>query len=287
MLGLLVLNFITLFLIKIQYMKKITFILILLSIGLQAQTFPSPYCDIDPTGTTVEEITMVNFAGSSITNADVSSILVDETATVVNVEANETYTIEVQGNTEGNFDNDIVAFIDWNQNEILDDADEVYEIGTLTNSTGADGILVSMNITVPSDVLTGETRIRITKTYGDADSPAIINPCAIEMDAFGQGPFPGYGQGLDFTLNVENLSTEQFDTNALSVYPIPTQDVLNINYSSELQTVKVFSLLGQEVYSENPAAQDVQLNLSSLSPGLYMVQLFTEQAQHSFRLIKE
>lgn len=268
-------------------MKTITLAITLLTISIQAQTFPNPYCDIDDTGVGVEEITVVDFAGSSITNTDMSSVLVDQTAVLVDVEPNQTYTMEVQGNTYGNFDNDIVAFIDWNQNDILDDANEIYEIGTLTNSTGADGTSVSMNITVPAGVMAGETRVRITKIYGDEDSPALINPCAIEMDAFGQGPFPGFGQALDFTLNVETLSNEKFETNALSVHPIPTQDLLNINYNSKLETVKVYSLLGQEVLSEDPSSEDVQLNVSTLNPGIYLVKLFTENAQHSLKFIKE
>lgn len=268
-------------------MKKITLALALLSFGLHAQDFPSPYCEIDDDGTTVEEITAVDFAATSMTNSETSSILIDKTSTVVDVMQNETYTIEVQGNTAGDFENKIVAFIDWNQNEVLDDEGEVYEIGTLVNSTGEDGVSVSMDIDVPSDVLTGETRIRITKTYGDEDSPALINPCAIEMDAFGQGAFPGFGQGLDFTLNVEGLSTEKFETNALSVYPVPTQNQLNIEYNSTLEAVKIYNLLGQEVQSEKTSSNDLQLNLSALSPGVYLVKLFTEKAQHSFRIIKE
>lgn len=269
-------------------MKKITFVLTLLTISLHAQEFPNPYCDMNASGVTVEEITAIDFAGISITNDDVTSVLVDKTDNIVEVEHNETYTIEIQGNTEGDFDNEIVVFIDWNQNGVLDDASEVYEIGTLTNSNGADGVSVSMDITVPAVALQGETRLRITKTYGDEESPAIINPCAIEMDAFGQGAFPGFGQGLDFTLIVDLLvGTEQFETNALTVYPIPSQDVLNIHYKSELQTVKVYTLLGQEVYTEDPAAKELQLNIATLKPGFYLVTIFTEHAQHTLRIVKE
>lgn len=145
-------------------------------------------------------------------------------------------------------------FIDWNQNGILDDEGEIYEVGTLTNSTGADDVSASMDILVPDEAMTGETRVRITKTYGDPTSPALINSCAIEFDAFGQGNFPGYGQALDFTVDVETLSSDRFDRNALSVYPTPTKDILNIEYKSTLNAVKVYSLLGREVYSSNIAS---------------------------------
>jgi hypothetical protein len=276
-------------------MKKITLLLALLTFGLHAQDFPSPYCDIDADGTTVEEITSVDFAETSITTMDASSILVDKTDTIVDITPDETYTIAVEGDTKGDFNTDIVAFVDWNQNEVLDDEGEIYEIGTLTNSTGDDGISVSMDITVPSDAVQGTTRIRITKTYTDEEgdggappSPALINPCAIEFDAFGQGASPGFGQALDFTLNIGTLGNETFETDALSVYPVPTEDVLNLDYNSILNSVKIYNLLGQEVYSKNKPASNLQLNLSGLSAGVYIVKLVAGEGQeHSFRIVKE
>lgn len=170
-------------------------------------TFPSPYCDItDATDVIVEEITKIVFDETTITNDDSDAVLINKTDTVVNVIAGDTYNITVEGFTDGEFDSNIVAFIDWNQNDILDDVGEIYELGTLSNSTGSDGISVSMDIAVPADAVLGNTRIRITKTYFDEVSDAIINPCGIEFDPFGMGIYPGYGQALDFTLNIEESS---------------------------------------------------------------------------------
>src|SRR5690554_3972624 len=165
--------------------------------------FPDPYCEIaDATDVIVEEITVVEFAGTEITNDDDDNVLIDKTDVVVEITAGDTYTISVEGNANGDFETNIVAFIDWNQNGILDDAGEIYELGTLENSTGYDGVSVSMDITVPADAVPGQTRVRITKTYFDEFSDPIINPCGIEFDPWGMGIYPGYGQALDFTVNV-------------------------------------------------------------------------------------
>ncbi len=165
--------------------------------------FPDPYCEIaDASEVLVEEITVVEFAGTQITNDDEDTVLIDKTDVVVNITAGDTYTISVEGNTDGDFEDKIVAFIDWNQNGILDDAGEIYEVGILENSTGYDGVSVSMDITVPADAVAGQTRVRITKTYFDEDSDPIINPCGIEFDPWGMGIYPGYGQALDFTVDV-------------------------------------------------------------------------------------
>ncbi|MEO8934786.1 MAG: T9SS type A sorting domain-containing protein [Xanthomarina sp.] len=270
-------------------MKKITLALALLTMGAQAQIFPAPYCIIEENGASIEEITSVIFDGISMDNTDDSLLLIDKTSTVVNAVRGETYTLEVDGNTYGNFDNDIVAFIDWNQNDLLEDAGEIYEIGTLTNSSGYGSNSITFNITIPTDAILGNTRIRITKVYKDDYTSAVINPCEILMEIPGYGIYEGYGQALDFTLNIEEeaLSIKTFETNALSVYPNPTQDVLNIKYKSALNTVKVYNLLGQEVLVQNTSASQLQLDVSSLTAGAYMVKLFADEGQHSFKIIKQ
>jgi hypothetical protein len=46
-----------------------------------------------------------------------------------------------EGNTDENFTNRFVVFVDWNQNNILNDAGEVFEITeTTVNVKGEDGM---------------------------------------------------------------------------------------------------------------------------------------------------
>ncbi|WP_405569581.1 T9SS type A sorting domain-containing protein [Winogradskyella sp. Asnod2-B02-A] len=251
-----------------------------------ALPFPSPYCDIT-NGPSVEEITSINFGTTSITNTDIASVLIDETATAIAVSPNETYTITVTGNTYGDFDTDIVAFVDWNQNDILDDANEVFTIGTLSNTTGSDGTLVSADVTVPTDAVMGTTRIRITKTYTDPSSVAVIDPCAIAMDIIGYGVYPGYGQAIDFNLTIGTLSVNQFDRNELSIYPTPIQNELHIEYTSEIKAVNIYNLVGQKVYSKQTNTSQFSLDLSMLASGAYIIKLFTDNGQHSFRTLKQ
>ncbi|TYB74062.1 T9SS type A sorting domain-containing protein [Bizionia myxarmorum] len=249
--------------------------------------FPEPYCDIaDAADVSVEEITAVTFAGTSITNTDIATVLIDETTTVVNVAAGETYALVVEGNTAGPFDTNIVAFIDWNQNDTLDDAGEIYELGPLSDTDGTDGVSVTLDITVPTDAVLGTTRIRITKTYTDEDSPADVNACGITFDAFGQGSYASYGQALDFTLSIAPLSVDTFQLNALSVYPVPAHDVLHINYKSSISSVKIYNVLGQEVLAKNSHSNNLQLDVSELASGAYIIKLVSEGIEHTMRILK-
>lgn len=268
-------------------MKKITLALAFLTFGVQAQEFPAPYCNISGSGTTTEEITSIVLDETTITNTDFTSILVNQINATANVIPGQTYTLTVKGNTKGNFANNFVAFIDWNHNDVLNDEGEVFAVGTIISSTGFDEKSATLQITIPEDAIVGETRIRLTKTYTDEDSPAIVNPCAIEMDAFGMGNFPGFGQALDFTLMVGTLATANFDANALKIFPVPASDVLNIEYKSTINQIKIYNLLGQEVYTNAINSANAQVDISKLTAGHYILSLTSDMAQQNFKIVKK
>ncbi len=269
-------------------MKKITFLLALFTLAVNAQTFPAPYCTIsDPDDVGVEEITTVNFSGATITNSNDVDVLVNYTATLVPVAPGQIYTLQVYGNTYGDFDTDVVAFIDWNNNGVLNDPGEIYEVGTLTDTDGTDGVFVSMPITVPATATIGTTRVRITKVYTDPDAVAVIDPCAISFDILDFGVFPSYGQALDFNLNVSTLGTSTFDPKALSIYPVPAKDKVTIAYKSAIGTVQVYNQMGQEVYANRNIGSEIDLDVSNYATGVYFIKLFNETASQTFRIIKE
>jgi len=164
--------------------------------------FPAPYCDVD--GLAVEEITKVQFAGLTIVNLNDEDLLVNRIADVAYVAPGQSYVLEVEGNT---FDevNELVAFIDWNQNGVLDDEGEVYNLGELIESDGMDGQNVSLSISIPTTALLGQTRIRITKTWTWPEYGALLvaDPCFISLyDPDWEEVDDSYGQALDFTLDI-------------------------------------------------------------------------------------
>lgn len=270
-------------------MRKITLILAfcLASFLTHAQDFPDPYCDIDDDDTTIEEITLVELNDTSIENDDDTAILIDKTDTEVSLSPGETYTLNIEGDTKGDFDNAIVAYIDWNQNGTLGDEGEVYELGLLSDSDGQDGTQVSAEITVPEDAEEGATRIRITKTFTDDESPAVLNPCAIEMDAFGMGAYPGYGQAIDFTANIGDLGLDQNKKTAITVYPNPSQNQLYISAKTEMESAHMFNLIGQQVLTQKIDSPVTKLDITDLSPGMYILQIISANGQKEVKVIKE
>jgi len=155
------------------------------------------YCSNIVFADVIEPITSVVFAGinntSSATDVEVGEpgaiALEDFTAITGNVTTQNTYEMRIKGNSVGNYTNNYRVFIDWNKDGDFADAGETYNAGTITNSTGVDGLTAVSSITVPAGALPGTTRMRVKKIFGTDD---LANPC-LGAD---------YGQVEDYSLNV-------------------------------------------------------------------------------------
>ncbi len=156
-------------------------------------TFPEPYCGPLTYNSNVEPITNVEVAGIS-NRSDAapggSPAHEDFTTIIGEMAEGESYPIALEGNTDGNFTASFTVFIDWNQDGILDNAGERYEIGTIVNSNGNDGIQATGTITVPAGVVEGETRMRVIKKFLAGFA---TDSCT---------PGSGYGQAEDYTIDV-------------------------------------------------------------------------------------
>lgn len=225
-----------------------------------------------------EPITLVNFAGiNNVTNDEeyVGNSHEFFLSQVANVTQGETYNITLKGNTAGaNYTNKFAVFIDWNQNGILNDAGEVYEVTqTITGSTGLDAIQAVHPITVPATALDGNTRMRVKKVFDDTD---LLNPCVGNT----------YGQAEDYTVNVNSqlAVNETIKKNSsLKVYPNPVSDILNISSDSKVKLVKIYDASGKNVLE----TEKTNINVSGLTSGTYIVSVQTENGIQSSKIIKK
>lgn len=83
------------------------------------------------------------------------------------------------------------------------------------------------------------------------------------------------------------LSNDKFDSASFSYYPNPVSDVLNFNYSANITGVEVFNLLGQQIIVKSFNQNNVQLNVSQLAAGTYMVKVSTENASKIIKVVKK
>ena len=265
-------------------MKKITFLALLFACSLNAQT----YCTISEDYEDIEEITSVAFGTTTITNSSTDLIYIDKISTLANVTVGDSYNLTVKGNTNGNYDNEFIAYIDWNHNGILDDTGEVFYIGLITDSTGDDTKSASTSITIPATALAGNTRIRIMKVWTDSDPDFTYelnyDPCWISAnDVFFEEIVGSYGQALDFTLNVSTLNRDAFDKNAVVIYPNPTSAILNIDTDKSIDGVSIFNLQGQLMLESKNSNK---INVQSLATGTYFLKIISENLSQVKKFVK-
>lgn len=84
-----------------------------------------------------------------------------------------------------------------------------------------------------------------------------------------------------------SLSAASFDTSNFVAYPNPVKDVLNLSYKTAISNVKVINLLGQEVVNAKANTNDVQVDMSALNAGAYIVNITVDDTVHSIKVIKE
>lgn len=93
---------------------------------------------------------------------------------------------------------------------------------------------------------------------------------------------------LPFAVTVDIfLSNDEFDKDGLKYYPNPVNDILNIDYVESIKFVEVFDLLGKRVKTLDTNDKNVQIDLSDLASGTYMVQLKTDSKTQFIKVIKK
>ena len=121
-------------------------------------------------GTSAEGITKVVF--NTIDNSTGTSTgYSDFTATSTTVSPGLTYPLSVSVNTAGNYTQYQKVWIDWNQDGVFDTSTEEYDLGTVSDVASGSSSLCPYSITVPSDAVIGNTRMRISSKYNSGPSP--------------------------------------------------------------------------------------------------------------------
>jgi PKD repeat protein len=156
--------------------------LTLLFLGFQSESW-SQYCASHFDLTSMGYINNVKFGTINNSSGGTSGGPVNYTvsAGTASVTAGTSYVLSVS-NSSGS-DLYITAFIDWNQNEILDDPGEAYVLLTDGSSTGPH----TLSITIPFTALGGNTRMRVMLVYDE-----VPDPCADLT----------YGEAEDYQINV-------------------------------------------------------------------------------------
>lgn len=119
-------------------------------------------------------ITNVTFNTINNSHTDQPSVYQDFTAIETTLVPGQSYDLSVNVNTEGAFQYEIRAWIDWNLDGDFTDAGEVYDLGTAFDDSNITTTNSPLAVTVPSDAVSGKRVMRVT-AKSDAGNP-IPNP---------------------------------------------------------------------------------------------------------------
>lgn len=135
-------------------------------------------------------------------------------------------------------------------------------IGTVDNEQGTGGYIKK---TYPLTNYNGEyvkVRIVATRTAGDFD---------LSFDNFE-------------IRQSGNLGIGDFEKQAVTLYPNPATDVINIQAQADIDSVKVYNSLGQQVLTANTET----INVSNLPGGIYIVEVqFADKTVTTQKIIKK
>lgn len=215
-------------------------------------TMAPTYCTAGATSTLYEKISKVVFADINKSSTSTAGYE-DFTSTVGNVTAGSTYTITVTGNSDSYNNDQVIVWIDLNNDKDFNDAGEQVFISAkkTTPWTGS--------ITIPATATIGNTRMRVR-----------LHDSVIGGNATNCGTST-YGQVEDYTLAIGQLAVTETSKNGIKAYPNPVKDIFNIEAQGKIQSVKVFDTTGKQILTKDVSEAKSQIDFSKFNAGVYVV----------------
>jgi hypothetical protein len=101
----------------------------------------------------------------------------------------------------------------------------------------------------------------------------------------------GLGVNIDDFLIEGTLSNQNFDLQNIVLYPNPSNGIFNlVSGANEITEIEIYDLTGKVIWTKKEfelSNSDIQINLSSVSQGIYFVKITADNQSTVKRIIKE
>jgi len=223
------------------------------------------YCSAASTYLFSEKISNVVFA--DINNSSTSNVGYEDFSNIIgNVTAGKNYSFVASSSTGSSEYDQVIVWIDINQDGDFDDVDEKVLTSSYKKSPW------SGTITIPTTIKVGRTKMRV-RLYGAISNPN-TTPCG---DSY-------YGQVEDYSLNIGQLGVSDMNKIAIQYYPNPVDEALTVSSDRKVNQISVYSVTGQLLQEINDTNV---INLSKLSSGIYFVKAVVEGKTETTKIIKK
>lgn len=93
-------------------------------------------------------------------------------------------------------------------------------------------------------------------------------------------------EALAITVEI-TLSRGSIDKSIFRAYPNPVTNILSISCTQNISNVYIINMLGQTVVSQTVNAQDVQVNMSELPTGNYVIKIIANDTFETLKIVKQ
>ncbi|MEM6684546.1 MAG: T9SS type A sorting domain-containing protein [Bacteroidota bacterium] len=128
---------------------------------------------------------------------------------------------------------------------------------------------ITFKIKPKNSVVVGDIINAVAAIYFDFNPPIITNTASTEI--------------------VEPLSVQEFDENAIVIYPNPAKDIVVIESKYIVKKIAITDINGRSLLSKtlSNSQTEYQLHINDLSQGLYFVKIETDLGIQTQKIIKE
>ncbi len=131
----------------------------------------------------------------------------------------------------------------------------------------------------------------IDDQFYDANDATAFDALFDQSKAYNVVGFLGYTYG-HYTINPRNSSdvtvfvADVKDVAGVQVYPNPATDYLFVT-GKNINRYEIQNVAGQTIKSKNVNGQNIQINVSDLTPGIYMLRVYTDKGIAIHKIIKK
>ena len=161
-------------------------------------------------------------------------------------------------------------------------------VSAVSAPTGAATQSLSSLLTIGDIVVVGSNVVWYASSADavSGSNPLVVTQLLANTTYYATQTVSGCTSPTSLAVTITTLANQDFDMTKFSYYPNPVIDLLNISYSQDMTNVKVFSVIGQQLLNKVVNAASTQIDMSSYANGAYFIQVSTENAIKTVRVIK-
>ena len=165
-----------------------------------------------------------------------------------------------------------------------------YKVTVPPGQTGFKAIVTGMNYNKVNTALwesCGGNEVACHLQSYNNPQDAIFDGLTAEQTYYLQVWLPESYSGT-YILGLEALPSSgviQISVDDVSVFPNPTDNVLNINAKNTILSIQIFSIVEKEIMHITPNANKIQIKITKFKTGIYLARIITEDGKQSIKRV--